>query len=64
MKLLSAILLLAFPVISLAQAVTIESPPAGASIAQEESFTVQIARPVRISNQTFATRAHKLVLIL
>jgi len=45
MKLLSVILLLAFPILSLAQAVTIESPPAGASIAQGESFTVQIARP-------------------
>lgn len=47
MKLLSVILLLAFPILSLAQAVTIEFPPAGASIAQGEYFTVQIARPVR-----------------
>ncbi|KAF8336749.1 hypothetical protein F5887DRAFT_565748 [Amanita rubescens] len=45
MKFLSVILLLAFPILSLAQAVTIESPPAGASITQAGSFTVQIARP-------------------
>ena len=54
MKLLSVVLFLVIPVLSLAQAVTITYPPAGQSLAPGEEFTVQIARPVRPSQPIIA----------
>ena len=58
MKLLSIVLFLVLPVLSLAQAVTITYPPAGQTLAPGEEFTVQIARPVRPSHRTILLALH------